>query len=228
MTRSLPRTEAGGVTIAPRALRIAGWSLVAYGLTGLLLLVLALVIGTGPVTSAEELLASLDGTLQAAADTARSSSTALRSVDAGMHQAEAGTRDAATLVGSAAATSGQLADAMGLTILGTQPLAGLADDFRTIGTQLSSLGTSLSTVGDALATSTTDLAAVRDDVEQLAVEVELARARTGPGSGFGAGSLRLAYLAMLAWLVLPAIGALALGVGLLRAERGVRISPPAA
>lgn len=214
------------MTISPRALRIAGWSLVAYGLAGLTLLVLAVVIGTGPVASAEELLASLDGTLQAAADTARSSSTALLSVDAGMEQAQAGTRDASALVGNAATTSGQLADAMSLSILGTQPLIGLADDFRTIAAQLSSLGTTLSTVGDALATSTSDLATVRADVDRLAGEVELARDQTGPGSGFGAGSLRLAYLALLAWLVLPAIGALALGIGLLRAERGVRISPP--
>lgn len=216
------------MTVSLRALRTAGWSLVAYGLTGLALLMLAVVIGTGPVTSAEELLASLDGTLQAAADTARSSSAALLSVDAGMQQAQTGTRDASTLVANAAATSGQLADAMGLSILGTQPLAGLADDFRTIATQLSDLSTSLSTVGDALATSTSDLAAVRADVDRLAVEVELARAETGPGSGFGEGSLRLAYLALLAWLVLPAIGALVVGIGLLRAERGVRISPPVA
>lgn len=214
--------------ISPRALRAAGWSLVAYGSAGLLLLVLALFVGTGPVATAEDLLASLDGTLEAAADTARSSSTALLSVDAGMHEASSGTRDASVLVGDAATTSGRLADAMGLSILGTQPLVGLADDFRSIATQLSELGASLATVGDALETSTSDLAAVRVDVDRLATQVELARDRSGPGTGFGAGSLRVAYLALLAWLALPAIGALAIGIALFRAGRGVRISPPAA
>ena len=216
------------MTISPRALRTAGWSLIVYGVAGLIVLLTVGLLGNGPVGTAENLLASLDVTLEAAADTARSSSTALLSVDAGLAEARDGTADAATLVGDASVTSDQLANAMGLSILGAQPLIGLADDFRSIAAQLSSLSTSLSTVGDALQSSSSDLGAVRADVDRLASEIELTRERAGPGVGFGAGSLRLAYLALLAWLVLPALGALAVGIALLRVERGLRISQPAA
>lgn len=221
------------MTISAGALRAAGWTLLLYGTLGIVLLVAALAIGTGPLTTADGLLSSLDGTLEAASDTAHSSSTALDSVDAGIEAARAGTTDAGTLVGDASATSDRLADAMSLTILGTQPLAALAGDFRSIADQLSQLGESLRGVGTALETSTADLGAVHDDVERLAAEVDGIRG-SAAGVGASGASLRLAYVALLAWLALPALGALAVGLALLRLARStgraarVRVSPPGA
>jgi hypothetical protein len=114
---------------------------------------------------------------------------------------------------------------MSLSVLGTQPLIGLAGDFRAIADQLTLLGESLVRVGEALATSTSDLGAVRDDVERLADEVEAVRG-TAAAEEAGGTSLRLAYYALLAWLVLPAIGALIVGWSLLRVARGILVNPP--
>jgi hypothetical protein len=158
------------VTISGRAARIGGWALIAYGLAGILLLLIAFAVASGPLGTAQRLLVSLDGTLHAAADTARSTSTALDSVDSGLGEAQRGTADASTLVADAAATSGRLASAMGLTIFGAQPLIGLSDDFEAIQTQLTGLSANLDAVSGAMATSSDDLDDVRIDVARLATE----------------------------------------------------------
>lgn len=216
------------MTISPRSLRIAGWALLAYGAAGVVLLLAVLAMAGAPLGEAERLFSSLDATLDAAGDTARSTSTAMLSVQAGLDEAREGTANAGLLLADAAATSGRLADAMGLSIFGTQPLIGLADDFDAIATQLTSIGDSLTRVGSALETSGSDLAAVRDDVDRLAVEIERVHARAGADAASSWGTLRLVALALLAWLVLPALAALAAGGWLLRAERGIRVSRPGA
>jgi hypothetical protein len=206
------------VTISGRAARIGGWALIAYGLAGTLLLLIAFAVASGPLGTAQRLLVSLDGTLHAAADTARSTSTALDSVDSGLGEAQRGTADASTLVADAAATSGRLASAMGLTIFGAQPLIGLSDDFEAIQTQLTGLSANLDAVSGAMATSADDLDDVRIDVARLATEIERVRDTTGTDTG-GTGSIGLAVGVLLAWLALPAIAALIGGAALLRIGR---------
>jgi hypothetical protein len=206
------------VTISGRAARIGGWALIAYGLAGILLLLIAFAVASGPLGTAQRLLVSLDGTLHAAADTARSTSTALDSVDSGLGEAQRGTADASTLVADAAATSGRLASAMGLTIFGAQPLIGLSDDFEAIQTQLTGLSANLDAVSGAMATSSDDLDDVRIDVARLATEIERVRDTTGTDAG-GTGSIGLAVGVLLAWLALPAIAALIGGAALLRIGR---------
>jgi hypothetical protein len=206
------------VTISGRAARIGGWALIAYGLAGTLLLLIAFAVASGPLGTAQRLLVSLDGTLHAAADTARSTSTALDSVDSGLGEAQRGTADASTLVADAAATSGRLASAMGLTIFGAQPLIGLSDDFEAIQTQLTGLSANLDRVSGAMATSADDLDDVRIDVARLATEIERVRDTTGTDTG-GTGSIGLAVGVLLAWLALPAIAALIGGAALLRIGR---------
>ena len=206
------------MTISGRAARIGGWALIAYGLAGILLLLIAFAVASGPLGTAQRLLVSLDGTLHAAADTARSTSTALDSVDSGLGEAQRGTADASTLVADAAATSGRLASAMGLTIFGAQPLIGLSDDFEAIQTQLTGLSANLDAVSGAMATSADDLDDVRIDVARLATEIERVRDTTGTDAG-GTGSIGLAVGVLLAWLALPAIAALIGGAALLRIGR---------
>jgi hypothetical protein len=206
------------VTISGRAARIGGWALIAYGLAGILLLLIAFAVASGPLGTAQRLLVSLDGTLHAAADTARRTSTALDSVDSGLGEAQRGTADASTLVADAAATSGRLASAMGLTIFGAQPLIGLSDDFEAIQTQLTGLSANLDAVSGAMATSSDDLDDVRIDVARLATEIERVRDTTGTDAG-GTGSIGLAVGVLLAWLALPAIAALIGGAALLRIGR---------
>ncbi len=206
------------MTISGRAARIGGWALIAYGLAGTLLLLIAFAVASGPLGTAQRLLVSLDGTLHAAADTARSTSTALDSVDSGLGEAQRGTADASTLVADAAATSGRLASAMGLTIFGAQPLIGLSDDFEAIQTQLTGLSANLDAVSGAMATSADDLDDVRIDVARLATEIERVRDTTGTDTG-GTGSIGLAVGVLLAWLALPAIAALIGGAALLRIGR---------
>jgi hypothetical protein len=206
------------VTISGRAARIGGWALIAYGLAGTLLLLIAFAVASGPLGTAQRLLVSLDGTLHAAADTARSTSTALDSVDSGLGEAQRGTADASTQVADAAATRGRLASAMGLTIFGAQPLIGLSDDFEAIQTQLTGLSANLDAVSGAMATSADDLDDVRIDVARLATEIERVRDTTGTDTG-GTGSIGLAVGVLLAWLALPAIAALIGGAALLRIGR---------
>jgi hypothetical protein len=204
-----------GVSIGPGVARAAGIGLVAYGLLGIVLIVVSLVIGGSALGRAERLTGSLSSTLTAAATTARSSTTALGNLRGGVAQSSTAADDAGSLVDQASNTSSQLAAAMSLSIFGTQPLLPMAANFNELSTQLQSLSTDLDSISSALDTSGTDLDRLRGDMERLTVRLEELTGSGGAAAIIAGGGLRLAFLALLARLSVPALGSLLLGAALL-------------
>lgn len=180
---------------------------------------IALAVGLDATGRIERLSDSLSSTLDAAAATARSSATALTSLQDGVKQGSAGAANAGKLAEQASTTSGELGAAMSLSLLGAQPLLPLAGQFGDLSTQLRSLSSDLRSID----TSGKELGHVQVGVQSLATRLEALTSRTG-AEVVPAGTLRLAFLGLLLWLAIPAVGALALGVTLLRLGR----APPSA
>jgi hypothetical protein len=151
--------------------RALGWLLVVYASLGMLLLVAALAVGLPMVGRVQRIADSASGSIEAAARSAQAASTALAGVDDSLVQAQASAVNAATLSRDAARTLGNLSEAMSVSILGSQPLIGLADDFADSAGQLVRLGVSLEQIGDAMATSQGDVDAVAVELQGLTVQL---------------------------------------------------------
>jgi hypothetical protein len=145
--------------------RTLGWLLLVYAAIGLLLIVAAVAVGLPMVGRVQRVADSANGSIQAAAGSARAASEALAGFDDSLTQAQQSAADAAALSREAAGTLDGLAAAMNVSILGTQPLVGLADDFAASADQLVQLGDSLQQIGQALATS-------QGDVDQVTLELQ--------------------------------------------------------
>ncbi|HEX6474333.1 MAG TPA: hypothetical protein VF114_04500 [Candidatus Limnocylindria bacterium] len=148
-------------------MRTLGWLLVVYAFLGMLLLVAAVAFGLPMVGRVQRIADSANGSIEAAARSAQAASDALAGFDDSLTQAQRSATDAATLSRDAAGTLDGLSEAMTVSILGTQPLIGLADDFANSATQLVRLGDSLEQIGQAMATSQGDLAAVSVELQGL-------------------------------------------------------------
>lgn len=215
LPRAMTYRPPAAISIDPRVARAAGIGLTAYALVGILLIVVTLLVGGGALARVERLSGSLDSTLSAAAATARSSATALDNLRDGVGRSSTATADAGQLVDQASLTSAQLAAAMNVRILGSQPLAPMAASFTDLSTQLDSLSDDLRSIGSSLDTSTADLDRLRTDVTALASRLEALAGPGGTAATVSGGALRLAFVALLIWLAIPAVGALFVGLALL-------------
>ena len=204
-----------GISVGPRVARAAGIGLTAYGLVGIVLIVIALLVGGAALGRVERLTSSLSGTLAAAATTSRTSVTALGNLRDGVTRSSTAASDAGGLVDQASTTSSQLAAAMTISILGAQPLLPMATSFNDLSTQLQSLSGDLREIGTALDTSGSDLDRLEADMRQMTTRLEALSGTNGTASIISGGGLRLALLALLIWLAVPAIGALVVGLALL-------------
>jgi hypothetical protein len=204
-----------GLSVGPRVARAAGIGLTAYGLVGIVLIVIALLVGGAALGRVERLTSSLSGTLAAAVTTSRTSVTALGNLRDGVTRSSTAASDAGGLVDQASTTSSQLAAAMTISILGAQPLLPMATSFNDLSTQLQSLSGDLREIGTALDTSGSDLDRLEADMRQMTTRLEALSGTNGTASIISGGGLRLALLALLIWLAVPAIGALVVGLALL-------------
>jgi hypothetical protein len=191
------------------------WGLIAYGILGLVLAVAGATLGMDAGGRLEVLAASSDATLGAAARATRAAGDAFASVDASLEDAEASAGQAATLAAEASATLDSLSSAMALSIFGTQPLRPLADDFATSADQAEELAATLDEVGGSLSDTRADAAVIGVELEGLGDELEALREAT-PNEPI---PVRALVGLLVAWLALPAVGALVAGVTLLRAVR---------
>lgn len=195
--------------------RLAGLVLLAWGLLGAILVVTVAMAGLDAAGRAERLLSSSNRALDAAATSTRSAAEALGGVEGGIGQAERSAGRAATLASNASTTLGALADSMSLTILGTQPLLPLASGFRDSAADAAELADELGSLGGSLATTGSDTAQLADELLELATSLEEA-ATTGAGDP---PPLSLVLAALLAWIALPTLVALAAGVVLVSGRR---------
>lgn len=204
------------MSMAGRAL---GWALLAYGITGLALVVVGAIGGLEMAGRVEDLAVQADTTLAAAERATQATADSFTGVDDSLAEGEASTDAAAVLARDASLTLDSLANAMSLSILGTRPLEPLAADFAASADQASALADTLEGVGDSLAATREDMALIGSELDQLAVELGALR---GASSTDGAAPpIRLFVMMVLAWLALQAVGALIGGMALLRRSRQV-------
>lgn len=191
-------------------MRTLAWLLLAYAGVGVVLVVLALVVGGPLMARADRLASSASGSLDSAAAAAGAAAGSIGGFGDSLTRARSSTEQASRLTDDAARTMDSLADAMGVNLLGTQPLLPMADGFRTTAGQLRDLGGSLGGIGQALGTNQTDLSAVGDQLDRLATELADLRGGIGREQAGASPPLSWLFYGFLAWQLLP-IAAAAVG-----------------
>ena len=204
--------------------RLLAWSLILYGIFGLVLVIAGAAVGLEVAGRIERMAVAAGGTLEAASRSTRAAADSFTSIDGSLSEAEASADGAAALAREAGGTLDSLAIAMQLSVLGAQPLLPLADEFSTSADQATELADRLEAVGGSLGDTRTDVATIGVELETLSVELETLQGSGGADGG--TPPLRLFVGLLLAWLAIPAIGALIFGLALLRPARPP--SPPAA
>jgi hypothetical protein len=197
--------------------RALGWAMLAYGIAGLVLVVLGAIGGLEMAGRVESLAVQADTTLAAAEDATRATADSFTGVDDSLAEGEASTDAAAILARDASATLGSLASAMSISILGARPLEPLAADFAASATQASALADTLDGVGRSLSSTREDMTRIGEELDHLATE--LGELRDASGTDGNAPPVRLFVAIVLAWLGLQALAALMAGSALLRRER---------
>ena len=209
-----------------QARRRAGRGSLAFGVAGLVLLVLAgwLVLGTlGALGSAAaeldtqrarliEMLPPTERALDQAADAASNAGTSLEA-------SARATRNGANLVGQLAQAMDAMSAAAELDVLGVRPFGGLADELANVATRSRSLAADLDSTATALDTNVTDSRAAADDIRALADELATLRTRLASDAAHAGRAsaseraasteaainlARLVLLGLLAWLAVPA------------------------
>jgi hypothetical protein len=229
--------------IAPRAVRPdrassfvsrrrrRGVALMAFGGTGLAILVVLAVLLIGPLRGIGSAAASLDeqrarvvALLPAAADALDSAATAATNAGASLQRSGQSARDGSSLLIQLASAMQGMSDASRVSILGNQPFASLSDELSAVATQSRALATDLSTTADGLDANVADSQATAarfrelgDQLDRLRLELEASGAGSdGASSGLqGLGTqvaiLSFVLVALLLWLAVPAIAAIWVG-----------------
>jgi hypothetical protein len=193
--------------------RWLGWGLIVYGVLGIALVMSCGGIGLGVAARIERLAAAADGTLDAAARSTRAAADSFTNVDGSLAEAGTSSVQAADLAREASTSLDALAGAMELSVFGAQPLLPLAARFRDSADQAMALGETLDGVSTSLEATRTDVSGIGIELESLADELETLQGAADPGDG---RLLRLFVVLLLAWIAVPALGGLLLGLSLLR------------
>lgn len=217
------------MTRRPRRRRL-GYGLLAFGLSGLVLLLAAAALVFGSLAAVDdaatgferqraELLAMLgpaSSAMDGAATSASNAGTSLTSSAAAADQA-------AVLTTRLASSFEGLASLGSFEIFGSRPFAGLAGEFTAVGADARALSSDLTDTAAALRTNVADTAAVAADLRTLATQLEELEeslaAPDGGSLGSAAAALnaaRIVLVALLAWLAVPAVVSTWLGWRLTR------------
>jgi hypothetical protein len=209
--------------------RLLGVGLTAYGLLGLaaagILVIAALAVGP----ALQSTLDRVDGQRDAVVAGLESSASAIeRSADLAVETAGA-LGSSGEIASEAANISRLLADALSrlagtfgsFEVLGNQPFAPLASDatqlaaqLRGVAIDLDALGIRLAKIGRGIPALAEDLQATSDRLEVLADD--LADLAVPESSTTVLAWLVVGFALLVAWLVVPAVVALAVGIALLR------------
>jgi hypothetical protein len=191
-------------------MRMLGWLLLLYAILGAGLVVASVAIGGPIVVRVDRLATSASGSIDTAARAADAAADAFTGFDTSLAEARRSTDEAAALSRDTSGTLQSLSEAMSLSVLGSQPLLPLADDFATSADQLRRMGDNLEGIGTALTTNQDQIAAVGGELRLLADQ--LADLRSGMAAERAGARPPLSWLfyGFLAWQLLP-IGAAAVG-----------------
>ena len=214
--------------------RRAGWGLLAFGLTGLVLMGAAgaLILGSlsavdAAVTGFEQQRKELVAMLGPASDALSGAADSASNASASLAETSGAARNAAELTTRLATSFESLASLGSFTILGARPFAEVADQFAAVGVEARELSGDLNTTADSMTTNIADSQAVAADLLALSEQLdrlEASLAETGTPGGADASLplnvARLVLLGMLAWLAVPALASIWLGGRLIGRGRG--------
>lgn len=202
--------------------RWVGLGLATYGaLTlGLILLLLSLVAaprvdGDGPF-GLDAQRRQLLGIIDASADALGDAETAARGVDDTLLSTSSAAASAGTFMAELATTMRELAASLRISILGSQPFAGPADDFERVAAQAGRVAADLEIAASSVRLGAGDVAALADQLATLRDEVR--QIRGGLDEPFDEGPWRLLAAVILAWLAVPALVSLWVGLRWWRAS----------
>ena len=198
--------------VPPQIARPLAAALMAYGAAGALLISL-LALSVAPAMATLDALAGSSVEVHRALTTTRD---AFDGFSVSLVEARRATARAATSARTSASTARQLADAMGISILGARPLLPIAQGFEQQRKDLEALAVELDALAETLQTDEKDVRALRDQVLVLRDRADLLGAAAGSGP-----SLAPIFYALLGWLGLQAVAAVWAGTMLWRAERKV-------
>jgi hypothetical protein len=202
------------------ARRRLGALLVAFGAAGILLLGTSLAFVAGPVDADEgplgleaqrRLLVAL---LDTSARSIDSAATAARDADSSLGSTSVAAASAATLMTELSATMRQLAASLRVSFLGTQPFAPAADDMDRVATQAATVAADLDVAASSVRLAAEDMAVLADDLAGMRAEIDRIRGRIA--GRIEADGWRLMLGATLAWLAIPAVVSVAIGLRWLR------------
>jgi hypothetical protein len=198
--------------------RTIGRLLVAYGIIGFALVAVGGLVGLDLASRVESLSGTATATLTAASRATDAAADAFTDVDASLEDAVSSADAASVLAREASGTLRSLAVAMDVSILGTQPLAQLADEFTASADQAEALAGTLDGVGASLGDTRADVARIGPGLSALSAE--LTALGDTPDASSAATPLRLFVVLLLLWLVMQAAGSLVAGIVLLRSRAG--------
>ena len=215
------------MTAAMRHRRI-GTGLVAFGVAGLGLVLAAAVLvlaslgaigdaASGFERQRTELLAMVEPAASALSDAADGATHA----GASLTKASDASRRAADLTSRLAGSMDALAGLGSVDILGTRPFAGVTSQFTDVAAQSRALSADLASTADALSTNVADSQSAAVNLQSLAdrlrqLESSAAASGRGGSSTLPIAAAEIVLLGLLAWFSVVAIGAIWLGLQIIR------------
>ena len=213
--------------------RRLGRGLVWFGVVGLVLAVVMMVVWLGGLVAMRDLDARLEADREATAislvQTAAlmgSSATTLEDASASLGNVQEALDDAARLLDRLASSTGELAEALNVTILGQQPFAGTSQSFEDVSGDLDILATRSETLATEVETFHPDLEVVAADLRRVETAVRALAYRVNSFAGVEdlVGLMRgyaLLSALLAAWLASLAAGCVWAGRQLQRPGPGV-------
>lgn len=209
--------------------RLLGVGLTAYGLLGLAAasLVVVATFAVGP--ELESTFERIDRQREAIVATLESSASALERTAALADEAAGALASSGDIASEAANVSRRLADTLSrlastfgsFAILGNEPFAPLASDANQLAAQLRGIATDLDALGIRLRSIASDVPALADDLEATSEQLvvladELEQLTIAESSTMALRWLAIGIVLLVAWLIVPALVALGVGINLLR------------
>ncbi|HEU0237258.1 MAG TPA: hypothetical protein VFR14_12535 [Candidatus Limnocylindrales bacterium] len=200
-----------------------GWSLalIAFGVSGLVIVAIGLATvlawGTGSDPAATDPVADLRATLAGSRAAVIDAATSARSADAGLVAAAEAAGSAGALTRDLSVAARGLASALRTSIFGVEPLAPAAPAFEGVADRAAALAVDLEAVQVTVRSGGADLRAVGTRLDELGrrlADLDRAIDESAGRADESIAAVRLLVAAVLAWLAMPALASVWLGLRL--------------
>ena len=197
----------------PRWLKPIAGILIAYGVAGLMMAVILLVVGLQLWPTLQLLTTQISGALRATAITVGTAAAAAGGASTSLDQAQQVTATASQTALQASNNVRQLAQTLNIQVFGAQPFGDLVPRFSDMADSLQQLGTSLAGTSQSLAQNSQQTAAMRTNLTMT--QQQLTRLADTIDAGFSGVGLPVLLLAGVLWVLMLVQGLLTLVAGVL-------------